>query len=99
MLKERQKGVAKSNAENSAKDISVISLAWDLGWMIAVPIVVFAVGGALLDKQFETSPWFLLGGIGMSLIITAVMIYYKVIGVLTELSGEIKQSGGENKKN
>ena len=71
---------------NSERDISVISLAWDLGWMIVVPIVVFATGGAFIDKSMGTSPWMLLGGIGLSLIITSVMVYRKTIDAMNTLS-------------
>ncbi len=69
-------------------DVSVISLAWDLGWMIAVPIVLLAFGGAMLDKKFQSSPWFLLGGIGLAFVISAVMVYGKVLRVLADLSGD-----------
>ncbi len=69
-------------------DVSVISLAWDLGWMIAVPIVLLAFSGTMLDKKFQTSPWFLLGGIGLAFVISAVMVYGKVLRVLADLSGD-----------
>ncbi len=76
----------RSKNTNSENDISVISLAWDLGWMIVVPIVVFATGGAFVDKSIGTSPWMLLGGIGLSLVITSVMVYRKTIDAMSTLS-------------
>ncbi len=69
-----------------ARDVSVISLAWDLGWMIALPIVLLAIGGAMLDKKFQSSPWFLLGGIGLAFVISSVMVYGKVMRVMADLS-------------
>ena len=69
-------------------DISVVSLAWDLGWMITIPLVIFAVGGAMIDKKINTSPWFLLGGIGLALVITSVMVYGKTVRAMKELGGK-----------
>ena len=80
-------------------DVSVISLAWDLGWMIAVPIVLLAFGGAVLDKKFQTSPWFLLGGIGLAFVVSAVMVYGKVLRVLADLSVNGKLSEGDDERN
>ncbi len=78
-------------------DVSVVSLAWDLGWMIAVPIVLLAFSGTMLDKKFQTSPWFLLGGIGLAFVISAVMVYGKVLRVLADLSvdGELSEDDDE----
>ena len=84
--KKQQKTASKNSSVGN--DVSVISLAWDLGWMIVVPIVVFATGGAFIDKSIGTSPWMLLGGIGLSLIITSVMVYGKVVKVFRALGGD-----------
>ena len=51
-----------------------LGLVGQLGFMIAVPIALFALGGSLLDKTLETSPVFLLGGVLLASIITAVWI-------------------------
>ncbi len=76
----------ESKNVNSENDVSVISLAWDLGWMIVIPIVVFATGGAFIDNNIGTSPWMLLGGIGLSLIVTFIMVYRKIINTISVLS-------------
>lgn len=39
-----------------------VQLAWDLGWIIAIPVVVLGLGGAYLDKYLGTSPLFILLG-------------------------------------
>jgi F0F1-type ATP synthase assembly protein I len=92
------KEIDKPARNNINEDISVISLAWDLGWMIIIPIIILAIGGAFLDKKFATSPWILLAGIGFSLVITSVMIYGKVTKVLAELGGEDIKPEGKSKK-
>lgn len=39
-----------------------LRLAWDFGWIIAIPVVALGFGGAYLDKYLGTSPIFLLIG-------------------------------------
>lgn len=55
-----------------------LNLAWELGYIIALPIVILAFGGALLDKKVDTSPLFLLIGILTSVLISGVAVYRKV---------------------
>lgn len=55
------------------------SLAWELGYLIAVPLVVFALAGKFLDKKLGSSPWLLLGGIFFSLAVSSYMVYKKII--------------------
>lgn len=61
---------------------SVLSLAWELGYTIAVPIVVLALGGRLLDKKLDSAPWFLLVGIGLSLVVSSWLVYFKVTKII-----------------
>lgn len=63
---------------------SVLSLAWQLGYTIAAPLVVLALLGRLLDKRFGTSPWFLLAGIILSIILSTIAIYFKTAKILKE---------------
>lgn len=53
-------------------------VAWaimsELGYMIAVPAAVFSVGGAYVDKQLQTSPLFLVSGMSMAFLISALGI-------------------------
>lgn len=60
-----------------------LSLAWQLGYTIAIPIVVLALVGRMLDKRFGTSPWLLLAGIFVSLFVSTIAIYYKTINIIT----------------
>lgn len=71
---------SKINKESSVW--YALSLAWQLGYTIAVPIVVLALVGRLLDRKFGSSPWLLLAGILLSLIVSSWLIYLKVIKIL-----------------
>jgi F0F1-type ATP synthase assembly protein I len=54
---------------------ALIALVFELGYTIAVPLVVLALGGRFLDRHFGTSPLFLLVGIALSLISSGLYIY------------------------
>ena len=55
-----------------------LGLAWNLGYIIALPLVVFALGGRLLDRRMGTSPLFLLAGVFISLIVTTIGLMRKI---------------------
>lgn len=59
-----------------------LSLAWQLGYTIAIPLVVLALVGRLLDRKLGTGPWLLLAGILSSLIISSWLVYLKVAKIL-----------------
>lgn len=71
----------EKNNDNQ-KPWSVLGFAWQLGYSIVVPIVIFALAGRLLDKKLDASPWFLLGGILISIIVSSYMVYKKTIEVM-----------------
>lgn len=59
-----------------------LSLAWELGYTIAVPLVVLALGGRLLDKAWGTTPWLFVTGIILSIVLTTWLIYRKSVDIL-----------------
>ncbi|MDD5623177.1 MAG: AtpZ/AtpI family protein [Candidatus Peribacteraceae bacterium] len=61
-----------------------LRLAWSLGYIIAVPAVVFGFGGAYADKQFGTSPWLLLIGFALAVTLSGLGVYRKVKEILGE---------------
>ena len=61
---------------------SALSLAWELGYTIAVPLVVLVLGGRWLDRHFGTSPWMLLTGVMVSIPISTVVIYMKMAKII-----------------
>ncbi len=65
-----------------AKKIRAWILAWELGYLIALPIIILALLGRLADKALFASPLFLLLGIFLALIITGFLIWKKVKNLL-----------------
>ena len=70
------------NKDQNEKPWSALGFAWQLGYSIVIPIVVFALIGRLLDKKLDTSPWLLLLGILISIIVTTVLVYQKTIKIM-----------------
>lgn len=70
----------KENKQEKQKSAMWLALdiAYELGYLIALPIVILGFGGAYADKKFGTSPTFLLIGIGLSFIITTVGAYRRI---------------------
>jgi F0F1-type ATP synthase assembly protein I len=52
--------------------------------MVAVPLVLFALGGRVLDRYLGTSPWLLLLGILISIVTSSVVIMRKALAVISE---------------
>ena len=55
-----------------------LNLAWELGYTIAIPIVILGFGGAWLDKKFGISPTLLLSGIVLSVVVSGLAVYRKI---------------------
>jgi F0F1-type ATP synthase assembly protein I len=75
----------KEEDKKNEKPWSAVSLAWELGYSIAVPLVGLALVGRFLDKKLESSPWFLLTGILISISISSYLIYRKTVDILDNL--------------
>ena len=56
---------------------SVLRMAWDLGFIIAIPLVVFALIGRFLDNKLGTSPFLLLLGVLLSIALSSWLVYKK----------------------
>ena len=62
----------------------VLGFAWRLGYSIAIPLVVLLLGGRLLDRRLGPHPWFLLGGLGLSFVITTALLFVESLRVMRE---------------
>jgi len=82
---------------------SALKLSFELGYTIAIPIVVLALVGRLLDKKFETSPWLLIAGILLSLVVASVGLVVKFGKILASMrleeKNEQKDKDSEKQKN
>ncbi|EKE22249.1 MAG: hypothetical protein ACD_7C00016G0010 [uncultured bacterium] len=82
MFKEDLKRNNKEMKNTKTDKVSVFSLAFELGYIVAVPIVVLALVGRVIDKKLDSSPWFLLLGIVISIVVSTYWIYKKTTDII-----------------
>jgi len=70
------------NKTETQKTFSVMALAWELGYLIAIPLVALTLGGRFLDKKLGTSPLLLLIGVVAAIILSSYMVYKKTIDIM-----------------
>ncbi len=68
-----------------------LNLAWELGYVIAIPLVCLALLGRWLDHRWGSSPVMILVGVVVAFIITSVWLSTKI----KELTQELKNQGTE----
>lgn len=75
--------MAEIQPEKPKKDLSkseLASIAFQLGFIIAIPVVVFGFAGKWLDRKAGTYPLLTLIGIFAAILSTSVWIYRKFKG-------------------
>ena len=90
MTESEKKEVASENPAKSVMgtkpepmvDWNAYRLVFEVGYTVAIPLVLFAAGGRYLDKLFDTSPWLLLVGIIISIFVSSFLVYRKVSKIL-----------------
>lgn len=65
-----------------------LRLAWNLGYLIALPAVLFGFVGAYADRTFGTSPWCIIGGFVLALLLSGFAVWRKVQEVTREAERE-----------
>lgn len=76
---EKQEQIVKSEPKKAlATRAELVSFAFGVGSSIAVPLVIFALIGRLLDRNFGTGHIFLILGLLLSLISTTIIMIKKV---------------------
>ena len=69
------------STDKETKDESVISAlshVFGIGYEIAIPAVIFTLGGRHLDMRFDTSPLFLLLGVFVFILSSSYLIYIRL---------------------
>ena len=80
------KGEKEKNKKEKTIFLQTLSLAWELGYVIAVPIVILAAGGRFLDNRYDTSPIFLISGILLSILVSGTLVFKKAKRILEDIS-------------
>lgn len=64
------------------KNFKALNFAFDLGFLILVPIILFGLIGKILDNYFNSFPFGLLLGIIISIVLSSILIYKKAVKIL-----------------
>ncbi|HDL75059.1 MAG TPA: AtpZ/AtpI family protein [bacterium] len=70
--------------KNNFKTFYVLSIAFQLGFLIVIPIGVFLFLGVLGDKFFNTQPILLLFGLSIGIAITTYEVYQLLIPLIKD---------------
>lgn len=79
---DENRGLPLVKGELHSVNFSAWQLAWELGYTIAVPIVILALVGRFADRHFDSSPWLLVAGIVLSVFLSSALVYKKVKKIL-----------------
>jgi len=60
-----------------------LSFAWQLGFLIAAPLVLLLLIGYWLDRALYTSPFFILTGVFGGMIFSAYEIYHLIAPLIS----------------
>ncbi|OGJ42374.1 hypothetical protein A3B60_02550 [Candidatus Peregrinibacteria bacterium RIFCSPLOWO2_01_FULL_39_12] len=69
---------------------SAYGLALTLGYMIIVPILIFGVGGVLLDKWLNTFPIFIFVGFVLAMTSGLIVVYRKTKDIIAGSQFRVK---------
>lgn len=68
----------------------VLALGSELGFLIALPLIICILLGLWIDKRLNTFPWILLASVLIGMILTAINVYKIVIPFLEKRSDNKK---------
>lgn len=79
---------AQSPSQTAASNDSAwigLGFAWELGYTITVPAVLFGFLGRLADKELGTSPLLLFFGIGLAFFCSAIIVAKSLRRILSRI--------------
>lgn len=72
-----------------------LGFAWDLGYTIAIPAIIFGLGGRYLDHTLHSSPVFLLIGLLLAFTISFITIAQKLRYILHHMPKDLPRKKKE----
>lgn len=69
---------------------SALQLALSLGFLIALPLVLFTVGGVWLDMRMGTMPIFTIIGALGGMIMAGILMFRNILPYVEKRSGKSK---------
>jgi F0F1-type ATP synthase assembly protein I len=82
----------RPNSDPRAAYWRALGLAWEFGYLIVVPLVVFSLGGLWLDQQFDSKPWLFLAGMALAVVFTTILLVRKFSQIIKDMNNSSKGS-------
>ncbi len=83
------KDISNKNIKKEQKEKSLfwqaVSLVFQFGYTITVPLILFALLGRLLDKILNSSPILFLTAIVFSIVISSILLFIKIKKIMIEI--------------
>ncbi len=76
------------NSSKPPKQWSPYSLALNIGYMIVTPILVFGIGGVLLDKYLRTFPLFVVIGFFLAMTSGLLVVFKKSKEMMADINAQ-----------
>jgi len=83
---------------NTTGTWQALGLAFQLGYTIAIPAVIFALAGRVLDKKFNTSPLLLIIGLFVALTLSSISVFRKANQIMQDATKDNKKEGDEERE-
>lgn len=84
-----ENSVAPQKKQQKSPLQQALAIGWELGYSIAIPIVLFALSGRFLDRHYGTSPLFLLIGVLISLVSTSLWLMRIAKRMLADIEKDV----------
>ncbi len=68
----------------------LIGIAWELGYVIALPLILFALAGKFADTFFHSSPLIFLFGTLLAIIVSTIIVYRKIVKLMNDENNDKK---------
>jgi len=63
-----------------------IGISMQLGYIITLPLIVLVIAGRILDKQYSSSPFFLLVGMFLALMVSSIAVFIKIRKIIKKIN-------------
>ena len=97
ILKHMSEIQKKENKNYGYESARVMSVAFELGFIIALPIVLLGLGGKWLDTRYGTG-YFIYIGIAIAIILTSTWMYSRFKAFIDKLKEAAKIEGKDSEK-
>jgi len=81
-MKRVEENGPSGDSKISSGAFKALPLVFELGYLIALPLVGLALLGRFADKLLGTTPWLLLTGIIISIALSSYIVYRKVTKII-----------------